>query len=358
MVLLKDIDCPIFIGENILEEIDIFIKNMHFSSLFILVDDNTKEHCLPLLLRHLTFSPSAMRIICIPTGEEHKNLEALATIWENLSEAYADRQSLLLNLGGGVLTDMGGFAAATYKRGISFIQIPTTLLAMADASVGGKTGIDFNRFKNQIGLFIRPLAVFICPEFLRTLSEYHFKSGVVEIFKMSLLAKEIAWQEIFQNGCKRHDFNIEYIEFALRTKLNIVASDFKETGERKILNLGHTFGHAFESLSLAQEREISHGHAVALGLICELYLSSILLAFPVSIQKEIEKTLLNIFPYFRISDEEMPLLIAYIRQDKKNSTNDVSPVLLKEIGIPDISRKLGLTDIEKAFTYYQSLENK
>ncbi|MEG2336864.1 MAG: 3-dehydroquinate synthase family protein [Bacteroidales bacterium] len=356
MLQLQDQDSRIFVGQEVLASLDVWVENFKVSSLFILLDTNTQLNCLPLLLKQAPLLSQKAKLICIPAGEENKNLENLAFIWKVLSESLADRHSLLINLGGGVIGDMGGFAAATYQRGIPFVLIPTTLLAMADASVGGKTGIDFRGLKNQIGLFMRAKAVFICPLFLQTLSKAQFQSGAMEIFKMALLVKDTSWKEILYRGFEPTQFKMEDLILAITAKLQIVASDFKESKQRKILNLGHTFGHAFESLSLAQNRPISHGYAVALGLVCELYFSTLRLGFSVLIQKEIETELLKIFPYFSISENDICILKTSLLQDKKNNNQKVYPVLLTAIGVAELTQEISQVEIEKVFYYYQKLE--
>mgnify|MGYP001433639258 CR=1 FL=1 len=235
-----------------------------YSTLAILVDENTKEHCLPLLLAQLP-SLSNSLIIEIQSGEENKNLSTCSLIWEELSKHNFDRNSLLINLGGGVIGDMGGFAASTYKRGIDFIQIPTTLLAMADASVGGKLGIDFSGLKNQVGLFKNPKSVLIYPEFLETLVENQLNSGFAEIVKHALIADVNLWNHLKETSFSDVDWK-DIIAKSIQLKNKIILDDPFEKNARKQLNFGHTFGHALESINKYRSN-LTHGEAISIGII-------------------------------------------------------------------------------------------
>ena len=260
---IKSDNYSIWLGENSLSKLDI----SGYSKVAILVDENTKRNCLPKL-------PQLENsiIIEVTSGEINKSISSCNYIWEQLSEHNFDRDSLLINLGGGVIGDMGGFAASTYKRGIDFIQVPTTLLAMVDASVGGKLGVDFNGLKNQIGLFNNPESVLIFPEFLETLPENQLKSGYAEVVKHALISDNNLWEKIISVPFNEMNWG-EIIETSINIKNKIVLSDPYEKGERKKLNFGHTFGHAVESYYLEKGTPILHGEAVLMGILLEVEIS-------------------------------------------------------------------------------------
>ncbi|MGN0309610.1 MAG: 3-dehydroquinate synthase family protein, partial [Bacteroides sp.] len=263
------------------------IARIPHDRLFLLTDEHTHTLCRPLL-DEVEALKQAIEIV-IGAEDVNKNLQTLADVWMQLSTQGASRKSLLINLGGGMLTDLGGFAASTFKRGIAFINIPTTLLAMVDAAVGGKTGINFNGLKNEIGCFSPAVSVLLETEFLRTLDNPNLCSGYAEMLKHGLISNKQHLDELLS-------FDLELIDYArlkslvgesVKVKEDIVAADPQEHGIRKALNLGHTIGHAFESLALAEGRPVLHGYAVAWGLVCELYLSYIYTHFPKELLQQI-----------------------------------------------------------------------
>ena len=313
---IKSDNYSVWIGQDALSNLDI----SSYSKVAILVDENTKEFCLPLLS-----DLKKSVIIEIKSGEKNKNIDSCNFIWEKLTENHFDRNSLLINLGGGVIGDIGGFCASTYKRGIDFIQIPTSLLAMVDASVGGKSGIDFNGLKNQIGLFSNPISVIINPKFLKTLPENQLESGFAEVVKHALISDKDLWESIRNSLLK--DLNWEdVIETSVKIKNNIVVADPKENGERKKLNFGHTFGHAIESYYLQKETPILHGEAIFMGIILESELSS----FSYAEKNQIKNYILSNFqlPHLPSKSE----LLNFIRNDKKNLDGKINFSLLNEIG--------------------------
>ena len=244
--------------------------NEHYSGRkkIILLDENTRRHCLPLL------ETKNAELLEIESGEKNKHIQTCTQLWKTLIDLGADRHSLLINLGGGVICDIGGFVASTFKRGIDFIHIPTTLLAQADASVGGKTGVDFANLKNQVGVFSNPKAVFVFPQFLDTLDERQLRSGFAEIIKHALIRDKTLWHTIQSVDVNDRSGLTDVISQSLQIKNDIVTDDPFEKGLRKILNFGHTIGHAVESVSLRQhKKQLLHGEAVAIGMICEAYLS-------------------------------------------------------------------------------------
>jgi 3-dehydroquinate synthase len=327
--LLSEISTPdyhIFFIENT-EAIVNFIATRNYSKTFILVDNNTKKYCLPFLPKIEAY------IIEVSEGENHKNLSTCEFIWNEMLHNHADRNSLLVNLGGGVISDMGAFCAALYKRGIDFINVPTTLLAMVDATVGGKTGIDFHRHKNMIGTFSHPNAIFIYPEFLKTLHKNHFRSGLAEMFKHSLLDNSIDAKNIFKLD-KENPQLPELIAQSIQTKKKVVDSDPKEKGYRKVLNFGHTIGHALESCFLNTEKPLLHGEAVAWGIIAELWLSSLKLNFPKETMNQLISEIQSAFPEKINLLPHVDEIVNFTRFDKKNASGNVRFVLLKNIGEP------------------------
>ena len=313
---IKADNYSIWIGENSLSKLDA----SKYSKIGILVDENTKEFCLPLLSE---FKKSI--IIEIKSGEENKNIDTCNLIWKELTKNCFDRDSLLINLGGGVIGDMGGFCASTYKRGIDFIQIPTSLLAMVDASVGGKLGIDFNGLKNQVGLFSNPKTVIINPKFLETLLENELKSGFAEVVKHALITDKNLWNHLKNSNLLDLDWE-EIIETSVQIKNKIVVSDPKERGERRKLNFGHTFGHAIESYYLQKGTPILHGEAIFMGIILESELSSL----SVSEKNDIKNYILSNFslPYTPSKSD----LLNFLRNDKKNKEEEINFSLLNTIG--------------------------
>jgi len=313
---IKAIDYSIWIGENSLSKFDIST----YSKVAILVDENTKRDCL-----HKLPKIENALIIEIKSGEEYKNISTCNFIWEQLTINNFDRNSLLINLGGGVIGDMGGFCAATYKRGLDFIHIPTTLLAMVDASVGGKLGIDFKGFKNQIGLFNNPKAVLISPEFLETLAESELKSGFSEVVKHALISDNSLWVKLKNTPFTDFDWG-DIIDTTVQIKNKIVLADPFEKGERKKLNFGHTFGHAIESYYLEKGTPISHGEAVFMGMILETEISDL----PETEKNEIKNYILSNFalPY----TPKKSNLHKFLINDKKNQDGKINFTLLNRIG--------------------------
>lgn len=319
----------VWIGQKALSKLD-YSAN---SKVGILVDENTKRDCLDKLPKI-----ENSIIIEIKSGEENKSINTCNFIWDKLTEQHFDRNSLLINLGGGVIGDMGGFCASTYKRGIDFIQIPTTLLAMVDASIGGKLGVDFNGFKNQVGVFNNPKTVIINPNFLNTLPNNELKSGFAEVVKHALISNKKLWKEIIQTPFKNLNWS-EIIKTSIDIKNNIVLNDPFEKGERKKLNFGHTFGHAIESYYLEKGTPILHGEAVFMGIILESELSSI----SKEEKQEIKNYILSNFslPYTPKKSD----LQQYLFQDKKNKEGKINFSLLKEIGDCSIDNLLSINEL-------------
>ncbi len=295
--------------------------------------------------------------VVIPAGETHKNIESVSKIWAFLSENGADRKALLINIGGGMLTDLAGFAASTFKRGIDFLNVPTTLLSQVDASVGGKTGINFGGFKNEIGTFKEPVAVIINTDFLKTIDRENFISGFAEMIKHGLI-----YNPQHLNDLKRFDIeNIDYdlLENVIRDSVNVktyfVANDPTEKNIRKALNFGHTFGHAFESYAMASKRPIHHGYAVAYGMIAELYLSVKKCNFPLGDFENLTQWLSKLYGKFDISGDDFGPLIDLMTHDKKNESGKINFTLLSDIGKIEINQNCEKELIFEALNFYKDL---
>lgn len=334
---------------SIQDKIQELIQETSPTRLGLLIDENTAENCLPLI-KILEYDYSSMQI---KSGERNKTLATCEKIWHWMTENDFDRKSLLINLGGGVICDMGGFCASTYKRGINFINIPTTLLSQVDASVGGKTGIDLGPLKNQIGVFQDAQSVVIDSIFLKTLPAREVTSGFAEMLKHALIEGKQAFEEI----APQKDW-ASAIKKSIAIKGKIVSQDPTETGLRKVLNLGHTIGHAIEGYFLEfKKAPIMHGEAVAAGILAENYLASKHLNFDEGERIVVEKKILEHFPVLDISSEDYVLIANLASQDKKNNSGAINSVLLKNIGEPVIDVEINKKDILEALAYYKQLSN-
>lgn len=331
-----------------------FLDQLQPSKIYFLVDENTHEYCLPILLGNLE-TTLPFEIIEIEAGEDLKTIATATQLWEILSEFQADRKSIVINLGGGVITDLGGFSASTYKRGIKFINIPTTLLGMCDASIGGKTGIDHAFLKNIIGTFAEPEQIFVYPEFLKTLSFEELRSGFAEMLKHGLIADEKHWNDLISIEILTPENIYPFIETSMRIKEKVVLEDFKEQNVRKTLNFGHTIGHALESLFLKAGNPIPHGEAVGLGMICETHLSSLNHLISEETSKTIIKNLQKFYPYIAISDFKSEEILALMKNDKKNSDGNINFSLLTGIGTCNFDYSVSEFQIVESLRFYQNL---
>jgi 3-dehydroquinate synthase len=331
-----------------------------YDGLFLLTDENTDKICFPLIEK----IPEIQRAkkYCIASGDHHKNIETLSAVWKFLTENGANRKSLLINLGGGMLTDLGGFAAATFKRGIRFINIPTTLLGAVDAAVGGKTGINFRGLKNEIGVFASAIAVLIDADFFKTLDRANLLSGYAEMLKHALLTSDAANPKVRKQGfmslLQMDMENLNYPKLndllfeSILVKERIVEEDLAEQGIRKALNLGHTFGHAFESLSHELKKPVLHGYAVAWGIVCELYLSFIKLGFDKDILLKIAYFVKENYGVFTFDCHQYSRLHELMQHDKKNESGNICFTLLKAIGAIEINQTAGLKEIDETLDFY------
>lgn len=322
-----------------LEEYDIVIGDVYvyltewlaaenFSKILVLVDENTAEHCWPLLRTHL---PADAAVFQIQSGESFKNIATCQLIWQQMLDKELDRKALLINLGGGVIGDMGGFCAGTYKRGIQFLQMPTTLLSQVDASVGGKLGIDHAGFKNVVGLFQNPQAVLIDPDFLNTLPARELRSGFAEIIKHALIADAKQWQELSALATIEQMDWTSWISRSVAIKREIVAIDPFEQNQRKLLNFGHTIGHAVESYCLTTDQPLTHGEAVAWGMMSEVLLSE-KVGLPAETAQHIIAWLQGIYGLPALSTQVLAQLIPLMRNDKKNIGGQINFSMLEAPG--------------------------
>lgn len=323
------------------------------SKIFILVDNNTKAHCLPILKEKLD-SKRAFEILEIHAGENFKNLETCKEIWEALSVLGADRKSLVINLGGGVITDMGGFLASCFKRGIRFVNIPTTLLSMVDASVGAKTGIDLGVLKNQIGLFSNPEMVLIDPEYLNTVSEREMRSGLAEIIKYGYTFDRSLWEEISLFDSIDLARIVPMVKRSVEIKNNVVLNDLHESGIRKTLNFGHTAGHAIESYFLDSElkADLTHGEAIAAGMVIELYYSSKVCGLPIHWAEELKGFVRKFYGEIDINPADFDSIMKLMVFDKKNVSGIINFVLLEDIENCKIDQQITSELIREGLLYF------
>lgn len=335
-------------------QLSLYINETNPSKLFFLVDENSHEHCLPFVLANLE-TEIPFEIIEIEAGEELKTIETATQLWEILAEFEADRKALLGNLGGGVITDLGGFVASTYKRGIKFINIPTTLLGMCDASIGGKTGIDHQFLKNIVGTFAEAENIFVYPAFLKTLPFIELRSGVAEMLKHGLIADQKHWQDLIFIENLTPESLFPYIETSMKIKENVVEADFIEENVRKTLNFGHTIGHAIESLFLHTGNPIPHGEAVAMGMICETRISFLQGVIAEASCDEVIENISRFYPKLNIDSFPNEMIMALMINDKKNVGGQINFSLLEGIGSGVFDQQVSEEQIIDALQFYQNL---
>ena len=343
----------VIICQNLEQDLSKVLQELHYDRLFLLTDETTHRLCQPLIADFPCMKE--MHEIVIGAGDVHKELDTLAHVWMELSTHGASRHSLMVNLGGGMVTDLGGFAASTFKRGIPYINIPTTLLSMVDAAVGGKTGINFNGLKNEIGAFAPAETVLLETEFLRTLDAHNFFSGYAEMLKHGLISQAENLYELLAFDTDDIDYALlkDMVRKSVEVKEHIVEIDPKEQGIRKALNLGHTFGHAFESWALKRQEPVLHGYAVAWGLICELYLSVIKLGFPKEVMRQVGQFIKENYGAFYFTCKEYPQLYELMKHDKKNTSGIINFTLLNNIGDIQLDQTADQETIYEVFDFYR-----
>ena len=343
----------IYFNENGYEKLNELLLENKYSMLFIMTDENTNEYCLPKLLSHLA-TEIPIEIIEIEAGESNKNIETCSEIWSILSDLGADRKSCIINLGGGVITDMGGFIASTFKRGIDFVNIPTTLLGMVDASLGGKNGVDLDVLKNQIGTFNEPKLLLVDSEYLTTLSDREMKSGLAEMLKHGLIYDRFYWEQFKSiSEIDYKQFN-ELIVRSIEIKNEIVTQDPTEKGIRKALNFGHTLGHAIESYFMGTNNPLLHGEAIAIGMVLESHISKEKGLLTLLEYNEIKTTITGLYNYVKIDDVAQNKIIELLIHDKKNEFGTIQFVLIDSIGNFKINQVVDNELIKKCFIDYNS----
>ena len=339
--------------DDSLQSLKTFIQERNYSKIFVLVDRNTNDNCMPVV-QPILAELGNYEVIEVDPGEENKNIDFCIGVWKTMLDFGADRHSLLINLGGGVVTDMGGFAASTFKRGIDFIQIPTTLLSQVDASVGGKTGIDLDNYKNIIGTFTQPQAVFIASVFLKTLERRQLVSGFAEVIKHGLI-----FDGAYYNKVKNLDVSAittEHVRHSVGVKNTVITQDPTEKGLRKILNFGHTIGHAIEGYSLLHdEHSLLHGEAIAVGMICEGYLSHKLNGLSLEELEDLITTFRKNFADYQFDDSIDHELLSLMNNDKKNHSNQIGFALLNKIGSCDYDIFVTEDLIIESLDFYRNL---
>jgi 3-dehydroquinate synthase len=331
------------------KDLSAFLSKKSYSQHIVLVDENTHQHCYPLIQKALP----PHEVIQIKSGEEQKTLNTCGDIWQAMTDRTLDRHAVMIVLGGGVLGDMGGFCAATYKRGIDFILIPTTLLAQVDASIGGKLGVDFNTFKNHIGVFQQPALTLLYAGFLNTLPHEELRSGFAEVIKHTLISDKAMWEELAQRSLAEQDWRV-LMPHSVAFKARVTTEDPKEKGLRKILNAGHTIGHAVESYLLGSGKRILHGEAIAIGLIAEGYLARERSLLSDAELQRITKDIFSVFGKVDLPKSTIEAAAQLAIQDKKNKGNKILCVLLDGIGQARWDEEISVEEINAALTFYQS----
>ena len=343
----------VIISRDLQAELAAAIGRVVPDRLFVLTDTTTAELCWPVVQGFPCMAGATL--ITIGATDEAKTLDSLADVWTALGEGGATRHSMLVNLGGGMVTDLGGFAASTFKRGIAFVNIPTTLLAMVDASVGGKTGINFRGLKNEIGVFNEAETVILDTQFLRTLDTQNVRSGYAEMLKHGLISTEENLVELLRFDLDHIDYEVlkQMVAKSVSIKEHIVTEDPHEHGLRKALNLGHTVGHAFESLAMAENRTVLHGYAVAWGLVCELYLSATRCGFPTERLRQVAQFVRETYGIFPFTCKEYDRLYELMTHDKKNTAGVINFTLLGAVGDIRINQQASKEDIFEMLDYYR-----
>ncbi|MCK0179201.1 3-dehydroquinate synthase [Flavobacteriaceae bacterium S0862] len=348
-------DYAIHFNSTCYNKLNNYINKSNFSKIFVLVDTNTHKHCLSTFLAKLNTSQN-IEIIEIEAGEINKTIDTCVGVWNALSDLDGDRKSLLINLGGGVVTDLGGFVASCFKRGINFINVPTSLLAMVDASIGGKTGVDLGTVKNQIGIINCSDMVLVDTEFLETLPQNEMRSGLAEMLKHGLIQDEAYWHKMsYLSKFTLEDLD-KLIYESIIIKKNVVTEDPNENGLRKTLNYGHTLGHAIESYCLSNDKKetLLHGEAIAIGMVLATYISHKKCGFPYEKLENIKASIRKIYGLVELIKDDYLAIIELLKFDKKNTHGNINFVLLEDIGKSKIDCKVENALIMESFDYYKA----
>lgn len=349
-------DYPVFLGE-LASAFPEWLQQRKYSGILLLTDANTRRYCLPAFLA-ATGLPASTPVVEIPAGETHKHIATCTLIWEKMLAARLDRHALVINLGGGVIGDMGGFCAATWKRGVDFVQVPTTLLSMTDAAIGGKLGIDFQKVKNTVGVFQNPAAVFVDPVFLKTLPERELRSGFAEVIKHALIGDAALW-EIIRQATPEKIANytpenwLDVLRLSIAVKVKVVTEDPHEKGIRMLLNFGHTVGHALESYFLETEAPLTHGEAIAIGMLTEQFIQQKRSSADVS-QAWIT-LIMNMFPHRSIPPEIIPEIWQTMQQDKKNKAGSVRVSVPKNMELAMEIVEPSQEELQRSILFYNGL---
>lgn len=346
----------VFIVDDLMQDLEHLVSGFPKNKVFLLSDTQAYANCFDKIKDVKGLSPE--RTVIIPDGDNNKKLSTVEKVWEMLSKGGADRKSLLVTLGGGMPCDLGGFAASTFKRGIEFINIPTTLLAQVDASIGGKTGVNFAGLKNEVGVFKQAAAVLIETSFLETLDQPNITSGFAEMIKHAFIFSSAKWEELKAFDIINPDLAKlkDLVAESIKIKDHFVQNDPTENHIRKALNFGHTYGHAFESMAMYEDRAILHGYAVAFGMICELYLSHTRLGFPMPKVLEISKQLEAIYGHFDFGKDKYDELYQLMTHDKKNEDNKINFTLLEDIGKIQINSQATKEEVYDALYFYNNFK--
>lgn len=333
------------------ERLHAFLENQKYSAIHVLADDQTETYCLPILKENLQHSITSCFVI--QSGESSKSLESCIKIWEHLLHQNPDRNTLIICLGGGVITDLGGFCASVLLRGMDTLYIPTSLMAMADAAIGGKTAVNFEYYKNQIGSFHAPPGIVIDYRFLTTLPDRHMRNGFVEIIKHSLISSPSYWWDITNLTWPLSPSVLQdFIKKSIRTKTEIVEKDYLENGSRKVLNFGHTIGHALESFCMANGQDVLHGEAIAVGIICESFLSGQRYRWKTHVVDQIKTILKPFTGTLKFTSDDYPEIVKFLNADKKKQNREVRFSLIEQIGQPNLNQRVTEEELLNSLDYY------
>jgi 3-dehydroquinate synthase len=356
---IKTLNYPVFLGDELWTKIGEYLNpGSSYSGVYILTDENVHRFCLPALVGIIP-GLSEIPVYVLPAGEKAKEVPALEDVWKWLINGGASRNSILVNLGGGVVSDLGGFAAATFNRGMRYINLPTSLIGQADAAIGGKTGLNLLGMKNQAGLFADPAAVFIMPSFLKTLPDLHVRSGWAEIIKSAVLAGNGFWDKVKNLSRPDNSMLFDLIAEAVKFKCEVVAADPYDLNTRTILNFGHTVGHSLESLYLdLGQDEYTHGEAVASGMICEAWISGKLTGMPENEINQLTGLICNFFDLKPVEEKHFAFLSEVLKFDKKKSFKGTGYSLLEKIGNPVQGIPVDQQTLLESFHYYNLMTNK